>query len=150
MQAVNGPGVPCTWRLVRRRVASAGNAERQGAKVMVRVRYGFVGVAVLMTMAQAPVPSDRLFHIVQQSGAVIDCGGRAISLDGQHTSVRLTGHCPVVQIAGEHNDVTVPVPPGGIVQIVAPHNDVTWRQTRPGRPPQLLASAPSNTFHPSR
>ena len=116
---------------------------------MVR-KFGLSVLAALMTMAQAPIPPDRLFHIVQQSGAVIDCGGRPISLDGQHTSVQLTGYCPVVQIAGEHNDITVPLPPGGIVQVVAPHNDITWRQTGPGRPPQLLALAPSNSFHPDR
>ena len=79
---------------------------------------------------------------------MIDCGGRALSLDGEHTSAQLTGYCPLVQVAWEHNDIAVPVPPGGVIQIIAPHNDVTWRLTRPGRPPQLLALAPSNQFHP--
>jgi hypothetical protein len=101
----------------------------------------------LLSTAQAP--ADRFFHIIQGRRSVVECGGRAISLDGGHTSTHLTGYCPFVRIAGEHNDIDVPVPPGGTIEIDAPHNDVTWRQTAPGPPPNLVALAPSNTFHPN-
>ena len=100
--------------------------------------------AALLTMAQAPA---GYVHINQASRAVVECGGRSISLDGEHTSTRLTGTCPRVRVAGEHNDIWVPVPPGGTIEITAPHNDVTWHQTAPGPRPRLLTLAPSNTFH---
>ena len=103
-----------------------------------------VAAAAPVILAQAPAD---YFHINQASRAVVECGGRAISLDGEHTSTRLTGYCPLVRVAGEHNDVYVPVPPGGTIEITAPHNDVTWHQTARGPGPRLLTLAPSNTFH---
>ena len=111
-------------------------------------RYVVLMSVMLVTLAQAPPPPDPFFHVRQSSRAVVDCGGRAIELDGSHTDTQLTGYCPLVRVAGEHNDVTVPVPPGGTIEITAPHNDVTWQQTAPGPPPRLLALAPSNSFHP--
>ena len=105
-----------------------------------------LALAALFAMAQAPGP-DPYVHIVQPRTGVIDCGGRAISLDGSHSDVQLSGHCPMVQVTGEHNDIFVPVPPAGTIAVVAPHNDITWRQVSPGPPPRLLALAPSNSFH---
>ena len=110
------------------------------------VRSVLVAASALALTGQAP-PPDPFFHIVQPSRGVVACNGRPISLDGAHSSIQLTGYCPVVQVAGEHNDITVPIPPAGTIQIVAPHNDVTWFQTAPGPPPRLLLLAPSNTFH---
>ena len=116
-----------------------------------------LAAAALLTGGQAPYAggyappggaADPSFHIEQASRAVVECGGRPIELDGSHTSTQLTGYCPYVRVAGEHNDVTIPVPPGATIEITAPHNDVTWRQTRPGPPPRLVALAPSNSFHP--
>ena len=109
------------------------------------LRIILVAAGAVMVSGQAP--RDPFFHIVQPSRGLVDCGGRPISLDGAHSAIQLTGYCPVVQVAGEHNDIMVPIPPAGTIQIVAPHNDVTWFQTAPGPPPRLLALAPSNSFH---
>ena len=113
--------------------------------MVVGARLAGLAVVGALTMAQGPV--DPFYHVLQPDRGMLDCGGRPISLDGSHSSIQLTGYCPVVQVAGQHNDITVPVPPAGTIQIVAPHNDVTWFQTRPGPPPRLLQMAPSNSFH---
>ena len=85
------------------------------------------------------------------SGSVprrVACGELPILLEGSHTGVTLVGNCGYVRVAGDHNDVTVELAPGGTIEITGEHNDVAWRQPNPSVPPSLLNRGKSNSFHP--
>ena len=121
-------------------------------KSAVLLRLAAVGLAAACT------PTAEEARPVQQSGFMvynangarqaIACDSLPIQLNGNHTSIRLTGACRFVRVAGKHNDIAVDVAPGGTIEITGQHNDVSWRQVRPGPAPLLLDHGPSNSFHP--
>lgn len=77
----------------------------------------------------------------------IACGNAPIVLRGDRTVMTLTGACKDVTVAGDHNDITVQLAPGGQVVASGDHNDITWSQSEPGAPPVLSSPGGSNTFH---
>ena len=79
--------------------------------------------------------------------ATAPCTQEPILFNGSHTDFTLNGACSHVQVAGEHNDITIQVGPGATIEITGTHNDVTWQQMSPGPPPHLLDTGISNTFH---
>jgi Protein of unknown function (DUF3060) len=77
----------------------------------------------------------------------IACDDRPVLLTGNRNELHLVGDCRQVRIAGEHNDISVNVAPGGTVEITGSHNDVNWTYARPGGRPQLLDHGKENSFH---
>jgi hypothetical protein len=80
--------------------------------------------------------------------AHVMCGARPVLLHGSRTDVTLDGPCARVMVAGDHNDVSVALIPGGTIDITGDHNDVTWHMPagHPGAP-SLLDHGQSNTYH---
>ena len=110
-------------------------------------------LAVLTSVAgcapERPRPdlSDGRQHFTQDhTNTTIGCGGAPFQVDAYRVTLKLTGPCREVIVAGDHNDVETDVLPGGTVQITGSHNDVTWRQMAPGPRPALLNSGRGNTF----
>jgi hypothetical protein len=109
-------------------------------------------LAMMFAIAVAPgafaQPTNWTIYKEDHVSRTIPCDPRPVILQGSHTDINMTGACRYVRVAGEHNDITVWVAPGGTVEITGAHNDVTIRRA-PGRgaPPRLLDSGPSNTFH---
>ena len=78
----------------------------------------------------------------------ITCGTRPVLLNGDRTDLTADGPCSRVTVAGDHNDVSITLLPGGTIDITGDHNDVTW-QFPPGLrgAPVLLDHGHSNTYH---
>ena len=106
------------------------------------------GVLLAGGGASAQMAPDGFYHTTQTRGT-IRCP-LAISLDGNHARLTLTGYCRHVRVTGEHNDITADVVAGGTIDIVGQHNDVTWRQVTRGPMPALNILAPHNDFHQAR
>lgn len=89
-------------------------------------------------------------YSASRASQTIPCDARPVQLNGSHTDLRLTGPCRFVRLAGEHNDVSVQLAPGGSIEITGSHNDVTWRSLQPGPDPVLVNRGEDNTFHRGR
>ena len=80
--------------------------------------------------------------------AHVTCGARPVLLNGDRTDVTLDGPCARVMVAGDHNDVSVALIPGGMIDITGDHNDVTWHSPAGYHgAPSLLDHGHSNTYH---
>ena len=75
------------------------------------------------------------------------CDGRLFEVDADRASLRVTGPCRQVFVAGNHNDIETDVLAGGVVEVVGAHNDITWNQVGRGPRPALLDHGRSNSFH---
>ena len=94
----------------------------------------------------AGAPADGYVHYAT-SGAV-QCDTRPISVDGSRTRVVASGACAGVRVMGRHNDVIVPMAPGGIIEVIGTNNDVWWKPARPGgAPPVFRSLGANNSIH---
>ncbi len=78
----------------------------------------------------------------------VTCGAHPVLLTGDRQSLVVDGACRTVVVAGDHNDISVTLAPGGSIEITGAHNDVTWTLL-PGSvaAPSLTDHGSSNTFH---
>ncbi len=124
----------------------------RGSKVAVWL--GTACLAAACTARPGGPPGPVLINGIMVYGdgapSTIACDVRPVQLNGNHTSIRVTGDCGFVRVAGEHNDIGVDVAPGGTIEITGAHNDVTWIQARPGPAPVLEDHGASNSFHRGR
>jgi hypothetical protein len=123
-----------------------------------RLRAISIAILCLAAGAGCATPSNQpptidargtLHYTASWVTQTVDCDGRAIVLQGSHTTMTLRGACWWVMLTGFHNDVTVDMPRIGRFIITGAHNDVSWRQTEPGPPPSMEDRGESNSFHPA-
>jgi hypothetical protein len=118
----------------------------------VTARIILICLAVAACVKVPPQPpviaADGSIHYrTSRAAQQIDCDGRPIVLEGDRTEIGLAGPCRIVQITGNHNDITVDIVPAGTIAVTGGHNDVSWRLTVPGPPPVLQDQGESNSFH---
>ena len=108
--------------------------------------------ATTSVRAASPPTQQGVWTVYQDShtSQTIPCVPNPILLNGSHTDLKLVGDCNYVRVAGEHNDIYIELGAGATIEITGEHNDVTWHQIVQGRPPRLLATPESNTFHDYR
>ncbi len=108
------------------------------------------GAACTTTSNQPPIIDARgvAYYTQSRISQTVTCDGRPIVLQGDHTTMYLTGACWWVTLSGSHSDVTVDMAAGGRFYITGSHNDVTWRQSERGTPPYMQDRGVSNSFHP--
>lgn len=121
-----------------------------------RFRAGLLGAIAALagcTSARPPappatMPDGSVRYADSRLESRIGCGAAPVILAGDRNVLTLQGPCRKVTVAGNRNDVTVNVAPGGLIEITGEHNDVTWHQVGEGPRPTLRITGTSNTFHP--
>jgi len=111
-------------------------------------------IPLIATLCLAACGHDDSAPVVDRGWQVygyashISCGTLPVLLNGNRMDLTVDGACSRVEVAGDHNDISINMVPGGEIRITGSHNDVTWHLPPGVRgTPLLIDKGDSNTFH---